>query len=263
MGAEVIHERGGEGRSGKEFREADQDLEGGLRGYTEPGGWAGSSQGSGRCVARSCSRPQPPRPLRIGVSRGLLSRRGQTRGGQPIRPNKSPDEPVGVAGACRPKPRPPPSAAQSQDGVPRRGTAAVVKPRVFSMTGFGSNDIISADAFHSGDLFQCCSQEMDSGWSGGLLITLIDMEESSAVCQEPQMEKKRTQGLAVKRGAGWIPSLIKLHELFFPWRNPSTEMNAGNKQPRNSVGHSMGAHLGSWCPGVVSDAPGQPEAERI
>jgi hypothetical protein len=41
---------------------------------------------------------------------------------------------------------------------------AVVKPRVFSMAGFGSNDIISADAFHSGDLFQCCSQEMDSGW---------------------------------------------------------------------------------------------------
>jgi hypothetical protein len=32
MGAEVIHERGGEGRSGKGFREADQDLEGGLRG---------------------------------------------------------------------------------------------------------------------------------------------------------------------------------------------------------------------------------------
>ncbi|CAL8316275.1 unnamed protein product [Arctogadus glacialis] len=52
-----------------------------------------------------------------------MSRRGQTRGGQPIRLNKSPDEPVGVAGACRPKPRPPPSAAQSQHGGARRGTA--------------------------------------------------------------------------------------------------------------------------------------------
>ncbi|CAL8284177.1 unnamed protein product [Boreogadus saida] len=69
MGAEVIHERGGEGRSGKGFREADRDSEGGLRG-------TGLSS-------------VPPRGKQSPVGGQAAAR----------------VEPVAVAGACRPKPR--------------------------------------------------------------------------------------------------------------------------------------------------------------